>query len=412
LPDSAAVWPGDGLDPDFSPSDLSSHVICWPIPPTVEDVAVATHIGDPITIALLGSDDGLPAPGTLTYRVSSLPTFGVLSDPIGGESVVGVPFDLQGDSVVYAPYRGYGGPDEFGYLADDGGDPPDGGESEPGSVHIDVTVGLPEPVHAFLVADTDPGFDTTGEWAFGVPTGGGSHAGDPTAGATGANVYGYNLVGDYANGLTPQFLTTSPLDLSNVTGTVLEFQRWLGVDIAILDHAAVQISANGAPWSDLWNHGGSAISESAWSLQTYDISTIADRKSAVRLRWVMGATNASATYPGWNIDDIRLVGVVVPTCSTAPRAVTDLEFTSGETLVWWAEPSVGAAPQVFDTLRSGVPDDFGGAATCVEADGADRMSTDAEEPAPGGVFHYLVRPESDCGPGPMGSDRTGRACLP
>ncbi len=43
--------------------------------------------------------------------------------------------------------------------------------------------------------DTNPGWTTEGDWAFGKPTGGGGGFGnpDPTSGYTGDNVYGYNL---------------------------------------------------------------------------------------------------------------------------------------------------------------------------------------------------------------------------
>lgn len=47
--------------------------------------------------------------------------------------------------------------------------------------------------------DTDPGWTTEGLWQFGVPTGAGSFNHDPTVGHTGANVFGYNLAGDYEN---------------------------------------------------------------------------------------------------------------------------------------------------------------------------------------------------------------------
>ena len=73
----------------------------------------------------------------------------------------------------------------------------------------------------------DPGWSTTGSWAFGVPLGGGSHDGDPTSGFTGANVYGYNLAGDYTDNMAAEYLTSTPIDLSGVRDTVLEFERWL-----------------------------------------------------------------------------------------------------------------------------------------------------------------------------------------
>jgi len=47
-------------------------------------------------------------------------------------------------------------------------------------------------------------------------------------------------------------------------------------------------------------------------LQSYDVSAVADRQPNVRIRWVMGPTNASTAYCGWNIDDIEIWGIQVP----------------------------------------------------------------------------------------------------
>ena len=60
--------------------------------------------------------------------------------------------------------------------------------------------------------DTDPGWTTTGQWAWGHPTGGGSYNHDPTSGHTGTNVYGYNLVGDYASNIPVYYLTTPAIN--------------------------------------------------------------------------------------------------------------------------------------------------------------------------------------------------------
>src|SRR5262249_51646083 len=84
--------------------------------------------------------------------------------------------------------------------------------------------------------DSNPGWTTTGQWAFGHPTGG-CGASDPTNGFTGTNVYGYNLAGCYANNITtPNFLTTTALDCSNLIGTQLKFRRWLRIESALYDH--------------------------------------------------------------------------------------------------------------------------------------------------------------------------------
>lgn len=81
---------------------------------------------------------------------------------------------------------------------------------------------------------TNPGWTATGEWQFGAPIGaGGATYGnpDPASAATGTNVYGINLNGDYAPGVgAPSHLTWGPLDLSTVTGAEVRYRRWLNTD--------------------------------------------------------------------------------------------------------------------------------------------------------------------------------------
>ena len=143
-----------------------------------------------------------------------------------------------------------------------------------------------------------------------MPTGGGSHNYDPTSGFTGDNVYGYNLNGDYTDNMPVYSLTTDAFDCTDITDAELRFQRWLGVESASWDHAEVLISTNGTTWMPVWTHAGSAISDSSWQAQSFDISTYADGEPTVYLRWDMGPTDSSVTYPGWNIDDVEIWGVV------------------------------------------------------------------------------------------------------
>ena len=166
--------------------------------------------------------------------------------------------------------------------------------------------------------DSDPGWSTESQWAFGVPLGGGSHDLDPTAGYTGANVYGYNLAGDYANNIPERYLTTTALDCSGYENVTLTFRRWLGVERAEYDHAKIQVSANGSTWTDVWVHHGSEISDSAWQEVSYDIAAVADRQATVYIRWGMGSSDDMVTYPGWNIDDVSLSGVAIESFAVSP----------------------------------------------------------------------------------------------
>ena len=415
----AGLSAGGGLPPVFVPSDLSVAGSCGPRPPTASPATVNTPTGTPVEIALQAADDGLPSdPGRLTYVIVSLPAGGYLED-LGAGSITAVPYALVdgGNRVLYAPAAGFESTDNFAFVADDGGAPPEGGPSA--AATITVTQGGPRVLYDFAL-DDDPGWAKTGQWAFGVPTGGGSHNLDPTSGATGTHVYGYNLFGDYANNMAVETLTTTPLDLTGATDTRLEFRRWLGIESASYDHASVQVSADGATWTTVWNHTGGAISETAWSSQSYDVSAVADGRAAVRFRWTMGTTDGSVTYPGWNLDDIRIVATVAASgCTTAPGEVLDLRVRDDRATLDWMPPADlgGPVAPVFDVVRATAPDGFD-AAACVEAnDGADSFAIDADVPAPGDGFYYLVRAENPCGVGSWGqasggAERGAGDCVP
>ena len=181
-----------------------------------------------------------------------------------------------------------------------------------GSCYSFATAHGPSAVHSFPL-DTDPGWATAGEWAFGQPSGqGGSQHGhaDPTGGATGDNVYGVNLAGDYS--LTvggPYYLTLGPLDLTDISEVSVKFQRWLNVDFQPYVEATIETSNDGSNWVVLWENGGSEIADAAWSLHEYDLPA-AGNEPAVYVRWGYQVGSSAWAYSGWNIDDIEIWGVV------------------------------------------------------------------------------------------------------
>lgn len=156
--------------------------------------------------------------------------------------------------------------------------------------------------------DSDPGWTTDSLWEWGVPQGtGGSHGNpDPSSGFSGDNVYGYNLDGDYQPNLEEMYLTTGVIDCSNLYGTQLRFQRWLGVEGNAYDHAAVQISNDNETWFFLWENGEEETTDDAWNIRIIDISAFADTEATVWIRWVMGTTDPGWEYCGWNIDDVEI----------------------------------------------------------------------------------------------------------
>ena len=86
-------------------------------------------------------------------------------------------------------------------------------------------------------------------------------------------------------------------------------------------------------------------------------------------------------------------------------------------LSWQAPVHPGATSVVYDTLRSLSASDFHGPAVCIDPDGVDTVTDDADATASVDDFYYLIRVENACpgGTGSLGSDsggepRTGLNC--
>jgi hypothetical protein len=191
--------------------------------------------------------------------------------------------------------------------------------------------------------DANPGWSVQGEWQFGQPLGqGGGMAGnpDPSSGATGVNVYGVNLGGNFATKLGgPYYLTAGPVDLSGVTGGLLRFQRWLNVLGAPYVSATVEISNDGSHWTTLWS-ATQQVTDSAWRPVTLDISSIADGRPAVWFRWGYSVLRALAVATsGWNIDDVEIWG--------QPASARIALTVTRDWLDWTALPGVAS----YDIVR-------------------------------------------------------------
>jgi hypothetical protein len=277
--------------------------------PVANNVSASIPASAPSNITLNATD---PNGDPLTYSIESLPAAGrgLLFDPNGGQ-ITTVPYALlnRGRIVRYIPPFGQTLSASFTYSAKDAT-----AASNIAAVSLTVGVGIPQVVYDFPM-NTNPGWNTTGMWAFGHPTGGGTHSRDPNNGYTGTNVCGYDLTGDYIREMPAYYLTTTALNCSTVTGAQLKFWRWLAVDAAVWAHATIEVSNNGTTWTTIWQNN-LAVSESAWSQQSYNIASVADNQPTVYLRWGMGPTADDCTpYPGWNIDDVQIWGIVHNSCS-------------------------------------------------------------------------------------------------
>jgi hypothetical protein len=164
--------------------------------------------------------------------------------------------------------------------------------------------------------NADAGWTMEGEWDFGQPQGlGGDMLGypDPAWGHTGPNVYGVNLAGDYANSPAggPYYLTSGPIDCSDLEQVTLRFWRWLNCGSSWISRATVEVSNDAINWTVVFENTDPVL-DAGWTQQVFDISGVADLQGTVYVRWGHELL-IDGLHPrsGWNIDDIEISGIAV-----------------------------------------------------------------------------------------------------
>ncbi|AQT70046.1 Ser-Thr-rich glycosyl-phosphatidyl-inositol-anchored membrane family protein [Anaerohalosphaera lusitana] len=164
------------------------------------------------------------------------------------------------------------------------------------------------------VLDEDPGWSLEGQWQFGEPLGwGGISYGytDPNSGYTGANVYGINLEGDYDTALGgPFYLTTPAIDCSHLQPTKISFMSWLNVDSADYVQCRFEVSTDATEWQTVWENGPEAVANSEWQQMEVDVGEYVTAGDLLYLRWSYQVVDRAYPYSGWNIDDVRVWGVL------------------------------------------------------------------------------------------------------
>jgi gingipain R len=245
-------------------------------------------------------------PDPITWEVSTATSWVIISEaggalPPGGTALVTVAIGPEAESMANGHYETEV---VFTNLSGSGGDT---------VRNVILDVGVPEPIHVFDLDISQPGSLMAGQWEFGVPLGqGGASYGnpDPTGGATGLNVYGVNLAGDYSTTPGgPWYLQLRSVDCSDLYQTQLHFMRWLNSDYQPYAYATVEVSTNGISWETLWENSDGEVADSSWSEQVFDISSIADGQPAVHFRWGYEIGSGAWAYSGWNVDDIEIWGV-------------------------------------------------------------------------------------------------------
>jgi hypothetical protein len=282
-------------------------------------LAASGPVGGPFTPSSVTYEVENPGPGTMGYTVTATQPWLTITNGTGtipSHSSVEVTVELN---VIASLLGGGVYTDALTFT-----NTTDGIGNCTRAVRLEVGRTL---VYSFPL-DTNPGWTTTGLWAFGRPIGGGGAYGnpDPMGGHTGTNVYGYNLNGDYENNLPERHLTTPALDLTGYDYVEVRFWRWLGVEQPAYDHAYFRASKNGTAWTTIWTNTAT-IEDDSWTEQVYDVSSVGAR-STLYLRWTMGTTDSSWQYCGWNIDDIEIWGIAY-----TPSGVADPDATAGVKLL-------------------------------------------------------------------------------
>ena len=141
------------------------------------------------------------------------------------------------------------------------------------------------------------------DWQFGAPQG---QSGDPSAAASGNNVWGNDLGGSGWNGAyqdnVNNYLRSPIIDCSTAVGTTLRFSRWLNVEESAFDLARIKVNG-----TLVWvNPVSGNTADNSWSSREYDISAIADGNSSVQIEFSL-KTDAGLTFGGWTIDDVEVL---------------------------------------------------------------------------------------------------------
>jgi len=152
------------------------------------------------------------------------------------------------------------------------------------------------------------GYGGVAEWERGPAASGSNDPSSDHSPTTDNYLVGNDIGGSYSNNIgSTQWLTSPTIDCSTFTNVYLDFYRVLNIEHNVFDHAYVAVY-NGASWTNVWTHNGGTISETSWSLKSYDVSTYADNNANFKVRFGLGSTDSSVTYGGWNIDDVRIYG--------------------------------------------------------------------------------------------------------
>lgn len=116
------------------------------------------------------------------------------------------------------------------------------------------------------------------------------------------------------DGLHDFYWATSPIiDATSALDAELSFYRWLNSDYDPFMTSRVE-GWDGDSWEVIWTTAGAETNprDSAWTLQTYDVSGLAAGNAAFQVRFGYDVTSLGAfEFGGWNIDDVLVTSSAV-----------------------------------------------------------------------------------------------------
>ncbi len=151
-------------------------------------------------------------------------------------------------------------------------------------------------------------------WEYGTAT----SAGGPSSCNSGTGCLGTNTTDDYISGMAwfDHCVYSPYIDMSAATAPVLQFKGWRYTETSY-DGAICEVEMNGSgTWDDSSTHTPAYNEENGgrdtWSGQQqtwedFSVDMTPYVGNVVRVRWCF-YSDSSVTYPGWFVDDVRLLG--------------------------------------------------------------------------------------------------------
>jgi len=270
--------------------------------------------------------------------------------------------------------------------------------------------------------ETSSGWTLEGEWQIRAPQGKGFT--DPNTAFAGQRVLGQDLSGlgsspgNYEPN-TNQRASSPVINASSLVGGRLLFRRWLNAVGGARSY--VEVRKNGT-WNVVWSTPQIwGVADTAWSLQSIDISQYADGNSALQIGFRQTGGSASEARGGWNVDRLVVKSANDPDtvtcggCGGAPSfagavSATDLALCAdtGIRVDWQPAASWGTGTTgTYSVYRDTTPGFTPSSSNRIAAGVAGTSFVDAA--APNGVaLYYLVRAENNetCSTGPANGGLT------